>query len=62
MVLNANFALPDDAAEVGNGALRIGLKAGLRQEEMGGRTARRRNVVDAMERRMGPTVELLIVD
>lgn len=62
MVLNANFALPDHIAEVGNGALRIGLKAGLRQEAMGGRTARRMNVVDAMERRMGPTVELLIVD
>jgi hypothetical protein len=61
-VLNANFALPDDTAGVGKGALRTDLKAGLRQEEIGGRAARRMTVVDAIERRMGQTVELLTED
>jgi len=62
VVLKANFALPDDTAEDGKGALRSDLKVGLRQEETGGRAARRMTVVDAMKGCMGQSVELLTVD
>jgi hypothetical protein len=62
VVLNANFALPDDTAEAAKGALRSDLKVGLRHEEMGGRAARRMTVVDAMKGCMGQSVELLTVD
>jgi hypothetical protein len=53
VVLNADFAYPGCTAETGNGALRIDLKAGLRQEEIGGRAARRITEVDAIRRRIG---------
>ena len=62
MVLNADFAHPACAAGAGNGALRIDLKAGLRQEEIGGRAARRMTEVDAIRRRIGKSLELLVVD
>ena len=61
-MLNANFALPDETAEAVKGALRSDLKVGLRQEEMGGRAAKRMTVEDAMKGCMGQSVELLTVD
>ena len=61
VVLNADFAHPDRPAEAGIGALRIDLKAGLRQEEMCGRAARRMTEVDAIRRRIGKSVKLLVV-
>jgi hypothetical protein len=62
VVLNAIFAHPAGTAETGIGALRIDIKVGLRQEEIGGRTARRRTEVDAIRIRIGKNLKLLIVD
>jgi hypothetical protein len=62
VVLNASFAHPDCAAASGKGALRTDLKAGLRQEESGGRAARRMTEVDAIKRRIGASFKLLVVD
>jgi hypothetical protein len=62
VLLNANFAHPSCAAASGKGALRTDLKAGLRQEEIGGRAARRITVVDAIKRRIGASLKLLVVD
>lgn len=60
VVLKANFADPDGTGETGNGALRIDLKAGLRREEVCGRTARRMTEVDAIKRRIGKSLKLLV--
>ena len=61
MVLNADFAHPDCTAGAGRGALRIDLNAGLRQEDIDGRAARRMTEVDAIRRPIGETLKLLIV-
>ena len=53
VVLNADFAHPDCTAGTDKGALRVDLKADLRQEDIGGRTARRRTEVDAIGRLIG---------
>ena len=60
-MLNADFAHPACVATGGNGALRVDRKAGLRQEMIGGRAARRITEVDAMSRRIGKSLKLLVV-
>lgn len=62
VVLKADFAHPNRTAKAGNGALRIDLKEGLRQEDNGGRTVSRMTEVDAIERRIGGILKLLMLN